>query len=123
MGFYSMKWKSTDASSLLFNAFYLCRLQFPLCWLYLMVLDWDFSSEGNSSVRVTAFQTVVQMNTTKFLGPNGLNLVAALLVLTYAIYSYLRSHDFDNDDDAEEKISAGALLLMEEQRRQDQERQ
>merc|ERR1711920_718409 len=81
MGYYSMQWKSTDASSLLFNAFYLCRLQFPLCWLYLMVLDWEFPTEGKplTRLRLTGFQTVVQMNTASFLGANGFNLFAALL--------------------------------------------
>merc|ERR1712113_187216 len=116
MGFYSMQWRATDASSLLFNAYYLCRLQFPLCWLYLMVLDWDLRK--NHDVRVTAFQHVVQMNTNSFLGENGLNLVAALLVSFYAVFSYLRSHDFTEDRDAEAKICVGATLLMRPESRQ-----
>merc|ERR1711920_48832 len=123
MGFYSMQWRSTGPSSLLFNAYYLCRLQFPLCWLYLQVLDWDFPKEGKPLTRVTAFQSVVQMNTKSFLGANGLNVVAAILILTYAIFSYFRSHEFGDDADAEERISAGAVLLMQEQRRYEQEQQ
>merc|ERR1711957_629920 len=113
-----MQWKSSDASSLLFNATYLCRLQFPLVWLYLMSLDWKMEADEQADhkaapFQVTAFQQVVKMSTTSFLGADGLNIVASLLVIIYALVSYHGSSDFFDGLDLEEKVSAGIELIQQ----------
>jgi len=117
MGFYSMQRRSSSASSLLFNAMYLCRFQFSLCWLYLMVLDWKFNAKDKLLTKTTAFQCIVYMNTTSLLGANGLNLVAAFLIIVYAVLKHFRfsrfsAHLFSEDPEVQQKIDAGGALFQ-----------
>lgn len=53
--------KRTDASGLLFNAYYLCRLQFCLGFNFLLILDWPVAQNGAAFVQEpnTAFHSVI----------------------------------------------------------------
>merc|ERR1712232_1338433 len=112
-----MQRRASTASSLLFNAAYLCRLQFPLVWLYLMSLDWPLSEDEKAArFEMSAFQKVVEMDSASVLGPSGLNVIASLLVIIYAVVSYYRPGrrytDFRDAADLEEKVTAGIAILQ-----------
>merc|ERR1711920_256662 len=69
---------------------------------------------------VTAFQTIVSLNTASFLGTNGLNLIAAFLVSGHAVISYYRTFDFSQDPNVETRIQMGTVLLFGEQKLPDE---
>merc|ERR1711871_1096040 len=58
-----------------------------------MLLNWKFKPEkGVERMYNTAFQQVVSMDASSFLGRNGLNVIAACLVVLFALITLLRLH-------------------------------
>ena len=126
----------TDASGLLFNAYYACRLQFAIGFNYLLTLKWRTEAteaeQNDRNEPLTGFQLIVK----SMQGPSGgimywfLNIMPLIIVLFacitfFNIHAYLfkcigvdvYSRPLEHDSEHQERIVEGKRLIEREERR------
>ena len=114
----------SDGSALIFNAEYLVRIQFPLCYNFLLFLRYD-GSEGCAFMQVMS-----HMETVPFFGTLTFNSYAPLLIVLLCLFTGLNLYGkilawlgIEHDDallsvkgeDWENKIEEGKILLRKSQ--------
>ena len=122
----------TDASGLLFNAYYLCRLQFCIGFNYLLMLDWP-SADAQGRVPLTAFHQIVAGMAGEEKGIMWWFLkLTPLIIAVFACVTFFNVHsrvlaclDVDvyarpkkGDAEHQERITEGQRLVERELRRE-----